>query len=57
METIFSFLFKYRPLLFREGAVVFRTTWPLLLLLGVVALAVGLVVTVVVSHLAADKRD
>ncbi len=48
METFFSFLFKYRPLLFREGEVVFRTAWPPLLILTVVALAV---VLVVVSYL------
>jgi uncharacterized membrane protein len=41
MESIFSFLFKYRPLLFREGDLVFRAPWPLLLLLGV-ALVGGL---------------
>lgn len=38
MESLFSFLFKYRPLLFSEGEVVFRSSWPmgLLLLLGLV---------------------
>jgi len=35
MESIFSFLFKFRPLLFREGDLVFRAPWPLLLVLGV----------------------
>ncbi len=44
MESIFTFLFKYRPLLFREGEVVLRTPWPVLLLLGVVG--VGVVVAV-----------
>ena len=43
MEPLFSFLFKYRPLLFSEGEVVFRASWPglSLLLLGVVGLAVA----------------
>jgi uncharacterized membrane protein len=45
MESIFTFFFKYRPLLFREGDLVFRAPWPLLLILGVtlggVALAVA----------------
>lgn len=33
MEALFSFLFKYRPLLFSEGEVVFRASWPLFFLL------------------------
>lgn len=45
MEAFFTFLFKYRPLLFREGDLVFRAPWPLLLVLGVtlggIALAVA----------------
>lgn len=28
MESLFSFLFKYRPLLFQEGEILFRTPWP-----------------------------
>src|SRR6266545_247724 len=28
METIFEFLFKYRPFLFEKGKVVFQTFWP-----------------------------
>jgi uncharacterized membrane protein len=44
MESLFTFLFKYRPLLFQEGEVVLRSGWPLLLLLGV--LGVGVVVAV-----------
>ncbi len=45
MEFLFSFLFKYRPLLFTEGELVFRASWPLIFLLllagGGALLAVG----------------
>src|SRR5690606_4222887 len=44
MERIFSFLFKYRPLLFEEGDLVLAAPWPLLvtlLVVGAVA-AVGI---------------
>ena len=44
MEAILTFLFKYRPLLFREGDLVFRAPWPLLLMLGVALVGVALVV-------------
>ena len=37
METIFEFLFKYRPLLFQEGEFTFASPWPVLLVLGGVA--------------------
>jgi len=42
MESVFSFFFKYRPLLFREGDVALRTPWPFLLLAGVAVVGVGL---------------
>ena len=46
MESIFTFLFKYRPLLFEEGEVVFATPWPVaLLLVGAAAVAIAAVVT------------
>ncbi len=38
METIFEFLFKYRLLLFQEGEFTFASPWPVLLVLGAVAL-------------------
>ncbi len=38
MESIFTALFKYRPLLFREGELVFGTPWPIAAVLGVTAL-------------------
>ncbi len=38
MDLLFSFFFKYRPLLFSEGELVFRSSWPLVVLL---LLAVG----------------
>jgi len=44
MEAFFTFLFKYRPLLFREGDLVFRASWPLLLILGVTLAGVALAV-------------
>ncbi len=47
MELLFSFLFKYRLLLFAEGDLVFRTSWPLVFLL---LLAVGGGVLAVVSY-------
>jgi uncharacterized membrane protein len=40
MEALFSFFFKYRPLMFREGEVVLRTPWPILLLVVVAAVAI-----------------
>ena len=45
MERLFSFLFKYRPLLFQEGEIVFQAPWPLLwaLALGGGAAAVGII--------------
>jgi uncharacterized membrane protein len=45
MQSIFEFLFKYRPLLFREGDFTMLAPWPLLVTLGVVgaAAAVGIV--------------
>lgn len=45
MEFLFSFLFKYRPLLFAEGELTFRASWPvvflLVLALGGALIAVG----------------
>jgi uncharacterized membrane protein len=38
MESIFEFLFKYRPLLFQEGDFTFASPWPALFILGGVAL-------------------
>ena len=37
MDTIFEFLFKYRLLLFQEGDFTFASPWPVLLVLGGVA--------------------
>ncbi|MEJ2541798.1 MAG: glutamine amidotransferase [Gemmatimonadota bacterium] len=37
MEGLFQFLFKYRPILFREGDVVFATPWPMGVVVGLVA--------------------
>jgi hypothetical protein len=44
VESIFEFLFKYRPVLFREGDIVLRTPWPTLVLVGA-----GLVVVAIVA--------
>lgn len=43
MDLLFSFFFKYRPLLFAEGDMVFRASWPVLflLLLALVGAAVA----------------
>jgi uncharacterized membrane protein len=40
MEALFSLLFKYRPLMFREGDIAFRTPWPILLLVFIAVVAV-----------------
>lgn len=46
MESIFSFLFKYRPILFQEGEIVLATPWPVMLVMAAGALvAVGAVLT------------
>lgn len=37
MDRIFEFLFKYRPLLFQEGEFTFASPWPVLIVLGGVA--------------------
>ena len=37
MQAIFEFLFKYRPLLFREGDFAFVSPWPIMVVLGLVA--------------------
>jgi uncharacterized membrane protein len=47
VDAIFSVLFKYRPLLFAEGDLVFRAAWPLLALL---LLAVGGAAVAVASY-------
>ncbi len=58
MESIFSFFFKYRPLLFREGEIVFRTTWPVLLLVLVAGAAIALAgVSYARSRGKTDQRD
>jgi uncharacterized membrane protein len=40
MESLFSFLFKYRPLLFQEGEILLRTPWPVWVLALVASAAV-----------------
>ncbi len=58
MESIFAFLFKYRPLLFREGDIVLRTTWPVLLLVLVALAAIALAAASYArSRGKADTRD
>jgi len=47
MDFLFSFFFKYRPLLFMEGDMVFRTSWPVVFLL---LLAVGGAAVAVASY-------
>lgn len=43
MESIFTFLFKYRPLLYQEGDVVFQPPLPAVLLLALAVVAIGVV--------------
>ena len=45
MESLFEFLFKYRPVLFREGDVVLRGPWPVVTLL-----LAGLAIAAVVGY-------
>ncbi len=46
MESIFSFLFKYRPILFQEGEIVLATPWPVMVVIAVACLvALGAVIT------------
>jgi len=42
MESIFAFLFKYRPLLFQEGDLVFRSGWSALAVIAVFLGALGI---------------
>ncbi|MBR9988638.1 MAG: VWA domain-containing protein, partial [Gemmatimonadetes bacterium] len=43
MESVFTFLFKYRPFLFQEGELVFQPPLPAVVLVLVAAAAIGLV--------------
>jgi uncharacterized membrane protein len=43
VESVFTFLFKYRPLLFEEGDILFHPPLPALVLLLLAAAAIGLV--------------
>ena len=43
MEAVFTFLFKYRPLLFEEGDVVFQPPLPVIVLLVLALVAIGVV--------------
>jgi uncharacterized membrane protein len=46
VESIFAFLFKYRPVLFREGDFAFGASWPVATVLGVAGIvALGALVT------------
>jgi uncharacterized membrane protein len=58
LDSVFAFLFKYRPILFREGDVVFGASWPvatMLVVAGVVA--VGAIVTYAGPRGRAGRRD
>ena len=58
MEQLFTFLFKYRPLLFQEGDLVLSAPWPLLTALAVAgALAAAGVVTYAKSAGRASRVD
>ncbi|HEX9735353.1 MAG TPA: hypothetical protein VGG06_25575 [Thermoanaerobaculia bacterium] len=39
MEPLFTFLFKYRPVVFEDGRFAFETAWPSLVVLGSLAVA------------------
>ena len=58
METIFEFLFKYRLLLFQEGEFTFSSPWPVLLVLGGVAvIAVPALLTYGAARGDSRRRD
>ncbi|MFC1660433.1 hypothetical protein ACFL3S_03055 [Gemmatimonadota bacterium] len=44
MESLFTFLFKYRPLLFGEGDIRFATPWPTLILIAAAGIMIALAV-------------
>ncbi len=56
-ESIFEFLFKYRPLVFEKGRLAFDAPWPAGVLLGVVALVVAVVVIAYTRARTKTKRD
>ena len=58
METTFEFLFKYRLLLFQEGEFTFSSPWPVLLVLGGVAvIAVPALLTYGAARGDSRRRD
>jgi len=58
METIFEFLFKYRPLLFQEGNFTFASPWPaLLILVGVALVTVPALVTYGAARGDSERTD
>ncbi len=58
METIFEFLFKYRPLLFQEGDFTFASPWPtLLILVGVALVTVPALVTYGAARGDSERTD
>ena len=58
METIFEFLFKYRLLLFQEGEFTFSSPWPVLLVLGGLAvIAVPALLTYGAARGDSRRRD
>jgi uncharacterized membrane protein len=58
VESVFTFLFKYRPLLFQQGELAIRPPVPLLVMLLVAAAAIGLIVWTYRRPLAkAQPRD
>ena len=58
METIFEFLFKYRLLLFQEGEFTFSSPWPVLFVLGGVAvIAVPALLTYGAARGDSRRRD
>ena len=58
METIFEFLFKYRPLLFQEGDFTFASPWPaLLILVGVALVTVPALVTYGAARGDSERAD
>jgi len=58
MESIFSFLFKYRPVLFSEGDFTFAASWPVTtLLVGAAVVSAVALVTYARPRAKAGRRD
>ena len=56
-ETVFEFLFKYRPVVFEKGRLAFAAPWPLAVLAVIAALIVAIAVITYVRARTEKRRD